>query len=110
MKVKKLNWKGKESQRLIEAFLSLKSNQDAENFLRDLMTEKEILEFTNRLKTAEMLSANITYTDIEKETGFSSTTIARVSKWLNGKLGGYRSVINNLSHHHKTKNLRKNLS
>ena len=110
MKLKKLNWKEKGSQRLVEAFLTLKTPREVENFLRDLMTEKEILEFINRFKTAEMLTANVRYTDIEKETGFSSTTVARVSKWLGGKLGGYKNVIEKLNHHRKNKFLHRNLS
>lgn len=81
----------------------------AENFLRDLMTEKEIKEFAKRFKAAEMLTNKISYSIIEKETGLSSTTVARVAKWLKGKNGGYRSIINTL-HHHETLQLRKGLS
>ncbi len=34
------------------------------------------------------------YAYIEKETGLSSTTVARVSRWLNRKGGGYKEIIN----------------
>ena len=104
-----MNWKSKENTSFIKAILSLETNNKAERFLRDLMTEKEIKEFANRLKAAEMLTHNIHYTTIEEETGLSSTTVARVSKWLKGKEGGYRTVINKL-HHHKTVQLRRGLS
>lgn len=96
-----MDWKTKENQNLIEALLSLTSKSDAEKFLRDLLTEGEIVEFAKRLKAAEMLSNNIPYSTIEKETGFSSTTVARVSKWLNTGNGGYKLIFNNL-HHHST--------
>ena len=104
-----MNWKSKENTSFIKAILSLKTNNEAERFLRDLMTEKEIKEFANRLKAAEMLTQNIYYTTIEEETGLSSATVARVSKWLKGRGGGYRTIINKL-HHHNTVQLRRGLS
>lgn len=94
-----MDWKNKENKRLIQAILALKSFDETKRFLRDLMTESEILECAKRLKTAEMLSKKVPYSTIEKETGFSSTTVARVSKWLNTGEGGYRSMINKLHHH-----------
>ncbi|PJA94335.1 MAG: DNA-binding transcriptional regulator, partial [Candidatus Komeilibacteria bacterium CG_4_9_14_3_um_filter_37_5] len=92
------DWKDKENRRLIQAILTVKTDGEARLFLRDLMTEKEIREFANRLKAAEMLTNKIPYCLIEKETGLSSTTIARVAKWLNGKGGGYRTIISRLHH------------
>ncbi len=104
-----MNWKGEENRRLIEAVLLLKSSEEAERFLRDLMTEQEIAEFAKRLKAAEMLTKTIPYSVIEKETGLSSTTVARVSKWLNGPEGGYKNIIAKLNHHNSAQ-LRRGLS
>lgn len=104
-----MNWNTKENNRLIGAILSLKTKDEAMRFLRDLLTEGEINEFAKRLKTAEMLSNNIPYSVIEKETGFSSTTVARVSKWLNTGKGGYKSVINKF-HHNNSQKQRRGLS
>lgn len=94
-----MNWKNPRNKQLLEAILSLKTLDETERFIRDLMTEGEIEEFAKRLRAAEMLNANTSYTEIRKATGLSSTTIARVSKWLQGKLGGYRLVIERLHHH-----------
>src|SRR3989338_1532540 len=91
-----MNWNNKENKQLIEALLSLETDKEAERFLRDLMTEGEIKEFSNRFSTALMLSNKIPYSTIEKKTGFSSTTVARVSKWLNNGKGGYKEIINKL--------------
>lgn len=104
-----MDWKSKENQRLIQAILALKTENEAGRFLRDLMTEKEIKEFAKRLKAAEMLTEKIPYSIIEKETGLSSTTVARVAKWLNGKGGGYKTIINKL-HHHNSIQSRRGLS
>jgi TrpR-related protein YerC/YecD len=60
------------------------SRTDISDFLKDLMTAKELVEFTNRFEVAQMLDEKKTYTQIEKQTGMSSTTIARVSKFLSG--------------------------
>ena len=94
-----MDWNNKENKQLIKAILSLETLDEAKRFLRDLMTEKEIVEFTKRLQTAEMLIAKTPYSVIEKKTGLSSTTVARVSKWLNGKEGGYKTIISRLHHH-----------
>ena len=94
-----MDWKSKEKQRFIKAMLALKSPDEARRFLRDLMTKGEIDEFAKRLKAAEMLNQKIPYTTIEKETGFSSTTVARVARWLNNGEGGYKEIIGRLQHH-----------
>ncbi len=94
-----MDWKRQENKALIDAVLALKTANEAERFLRDLLTEEEIAEFAKRFQTAELLSANVPYSQIQKKTGLSSTTIARVSKWLQGELGGYRLIINRLHHH-----------
>ncbi len=96
-----MNWNKPEYRRLVRAFLSLKNADEARRFLRDLLTPDEIDEFAKRFRTAEMLSKKVPYSTIEKKTGLSSTTVARVSRWLNGKEGGYRKVISKL-HHHST--------
>jgi len=80
-----MDWQTKKSRRLLQAILTLKTNSEAKRFFRDLMTRKEIEEFSNRFRAAEMLAANMPYVEIEQETGLSSTTVARVAKWLRGE-------------------------
>lgn len=84
---------------LMWAIMVLKTGSEARRFFRDLLTENELIEFGNRWKAARMLSKNILYTEIEKETGLSSTTIARVSKWLNNGKNGYKLVLSRINHH-----------
>ena len=86
----------KDAMALYKAILSLKSEGECKKFLRDLLTEKEIKEFTNRWKVARMLDKKISYEKIEKATGMSSTTIARIQKWLTGGMGGYRLILKRL--------------
>ena len=102
-----MNWNTPENKELVRALLSLETADEARRFLRDLMTEGEIEEFAKRLKTAEMLSSGSTYSTIEKATGFSSTTVARVSKWLNDGNGGYKTILNKIHHHALTPNKKR---
>ncbi|MDP9249629.1 MAG: YerC/YecD family TrpR-related protein [bacterium] len=110
----RINWGKKENKQLIEAILALKNADEAERFLRDLMTAKDIKEFANRLEAARLLYKDVQYDTITKNTGLSSTTIARISKWLKGSLGGYRLILSRLSntslHHHDSSKLKKGLS
>ncbi|OHB18912.1 MAG: hypothetical protein A2666_05475 [Parcubacteria group bacterium RIFCSPHIGHO2_01_FULL_47_10b] len=102
-----MDWKSKENKRLIQAILALKTSDEAERFLRDLMTEKEIEEFAKRLKAAEMLTEKVPYSVIVNKTGLSSTTVARVAKWLKGSQGGYRTVISRFHHHNSNQSRRE---
>lgn len=95
-----MDWNNAENKRFIGAILALEKPAEARRFLRDLMTKREIEDFAKRFETAELLSQNVPYTEIEKKTGFSSTTVARVSKWLNRGEGGYKAIIGKL--HHRT--------
>lgn len=105
-----MDWNNKEYTQLIDALLSLSSVTEAQHFLRDLMTEKEIMEFSKRFKAARMLSDGRSYTSIIQETGLSSTTVARVAKWLKGDEGGYRSIIGKIHHHTHSPQARRRLS
>ena len=116
-KSREIDWNKKENTRLLEAFLALKNKNEARRFLRDLMTKKEIMEFANRLDAAYELARDTQYTAISESTGLSSTTIARIKKWLIGPLGGYRLVLPRLSssalnsmHHYNSSKLGKGLS
>jgi len=86
----------KETKALYKAILLLKNENECKRFFRDLLTEAEIKEFANRWKVAQMLDKKVPYEKIEKETGMSSTTIARVQKWLTKGKGGYRLVLKRL--------------
>lgn len=80
----------KKSKNLQKAFLCMKNEDEVFCFLRDLLTEDEISEFTQRLEIAERLHNKESYKEIEKQTSVSSTTIARVSKFLKWKRWWYR--------------------
>lgn len=96
-------WVNTKTDKLFKAILNLENLDEARRFFRDLLTEQEIEEFASRWEVAQMLAQNIPYSQIEKDTGMSSTTIARISKWLNEGMDGYRLLIkklqNQVNHH-----------
>ena len=101
------NWDTKDTKELFRAIAALKNENQTRNFLRDLMTEREIIEFSSRWKAAKMLDQKISYTNICKETGLSSRTVARISKWLNSGMGGYKQMI--VALHHSNSSFEKGL-
>jgi TrpR-related protein YerC/YecD len=94
------SWKNDMSKQLVAALAGINTASDMQNFLRDLMTEKEIAEMSARLEAARMLKDGKKYTDITKATKLSSRTVARISEWLKNGKGGYEKAINNLEERH----------
>ena len=92
-KVNMKNWDNKITKNLFGAILKLKNMGETKKFFRDLLTAEELIEFSKRWQAAQMLSKNISYEKIVKETGLSSRTVARISKWLNAGMGGYKLMI-----------------
>ncbi len=91
------SWYTKGTDELCEAILSLKTKEECYAFLEDICTIKEILDFSQRLEVAQMLSQGVSYTTICKETGASTATISRVSKCCEYGTGGYKNVIARLN-------------
>ncbi|OGH68031.1 MAG: hypothetical protein A3C15_00555 [Candidatus Magasanikbacteria bacterium RIFCSPHIGHO2_02_FULL_50_9b] len=94
-----MRWDTPQSQDLFRALTRIKNPKQMGFFLRDLLTAEEITEFSRRWRTAQLLAAQETYETIQKKTGLSSTTIARISKWLTRGTGGYRTAIKTAQHH-----------
>jgi TrpR-related protein YerC/YecD len=93
-------WRNQDTDDLFGAILKLRNVDEARRFFRDLLTENELVEFGQRWKVARMLAGLAPYTRISQETGMSSTTIARVHKWLKKGMGGYKIVLERLKLNH----------
>ncbi len=94
---------------LLETILALQDLKEAKRFFRDLLTPSELEEFGNRWLAAKMLNAKVSYNRIVKETGLSTTTIARISKWLKRGKGGYRLMLKRMGHHYNSFSFEKGL-
>ncbi len=89
-------WRKKELQELARVFLLLETEEESRAFLRDILTETELVELSKRWRAARMLDEGKPYTTIVRDTGLSSTTVARISKWMQEGEGGYRILLDRL--------------
>lgn len=80
------------------SFLQLKTAQEAQDYLTDLLTPTELREFSDRLWIANCLNDGVKYSEIFDQTKASTRTIARVGKWLRNGRGGYNTVLSRLHH------------
>lgn len=78
---------------LAQSFLKLKTEQEVANFLRDLLTVKELEEFANRLEMARLLKKGWSYKKISEKLKVSTTTVTRTAHWLFRGCGGYEKVL-----------------
>ena len=83
--------------RLFQTILSLQSLEECYAYFEDLCTIKEILDMSQRLDTAVLLSKGLSYQKIAEQVAVSSATIGRVSKCLNYGSGGYKQAIARLT-------------
>ncbi|HCX65934.1 MAG TPA: DNA-binding transcriptional regulator [Eubacteriaceae bacterium] len=77
---------------LLESIIQLENTNEAFVFLQDLCTIKEIEDMQHRLEIAQGLYEGKTFSEVQVETGASSTTVSRVSRCL--KYGeGYNTIL-----------------
>lgn len=82
--------------RLFQSILNLDSIDECYAYFEDLCTIKELLDMSQRLDTAILLSQGKSYNQIKSEEGVSTATIGRVNKCLVYGTGGYKSAIEKL--------------
>ncbi|OGE83692.1 MAG: hypothetical protein A3B10_04530 [Candidatus Doudnabacteria bacterium RIFCSPLOWO2_01_FULL_44_21] len=79
--------------KLARALALLHNPQEGAQFLRDLLSEPEVLMLARRLQIAELLLDGKTYQQIRADLKVSFGTIARVQTWLDLYGDGYRTII-----------------
>ena len=86
---------------LMKAVLSLENEEEAYRFFEDVCTVAEFKSMAQRLEVAVLLRQGVTYQEIVKRTGASSTTISRVNRALLYGAEGYHHVLNQLEQAHE---------
>jgi len=81
---------------LSEAFLKLRTKEEISSFLKDMFSNSEQENIVLRWKVAQLLDDGTPYTQIERETGASSATIAKVSEFLKYGYNGYKIAIDRI--------------
>lgn len=97
----------KKTDNLFTAIMKLKTVKEAENFFRDLCTAEELRAISERFEIAGMLNAGFSYREIADDLKVSTTTVARVSFWLENGTGGYKLMLNRANGHHRAPSLAK---
>ena len=90
------NLRSESVDRLFQTFLNLQTLEECYAYFEDICTIKEILDMSQRLDTAILLSQGFSYQKIAAQVEISSATIGRVSKCLNYGTGGYKKAIEQL--------------
>lgn len=87
-----------ELKQLYQAITLLKNEQEAEIFMIDLCTPAERKALSERLEIARLLHhEKLSYRDIAEKTGASTTTVARVARFLNQEPHqGYKTILERL--------------
>lgn len=80
--------------KLIIAMTKPGSIEEMGALLGDLMTQREIKEFSKRLEVARLIrSGKYSYKEIAEKINTSTTTVTRVAKFLFEGYGGYQRVL-----------------
>ncbi len=78
---------------LIKAFVSLKTNNECEDFLYDIFTPAELQSLRDRLEVAQRILKGESYRSIAQVTQCSTATITRVGRTLKYGRQGYQKVL-----------------
>ncbi len=84
---------------LVAALLRCTTEEDMGSFLRDIATLSELQDLGERLEVAVQLSKGLSYRQVARLTGASTTTVTRVAKFMENGEGGYRKLLNVHRHH-----------
>ena len=82
----------KDIKNLYELILSLESVDDCEALFKDLCTEKELEQMSQRVKAARLLLGGNTYNQVMEQCEISSATLSRVSRCVQYG-NGYKNFI-----------------
>ena len=87
----------------------LETSDEVMNFLRDLCTPQELKSLQERWEVCQLLADGaLSYRQICKQTGSSTTTIGRVSRFLNDEpYKGYRKLLDKIKK--EKKDVKKNI-
>lgn len=91
--MEKRSWKSSPNSDFYRAVLKLKTLEECYDFFTDLCTICERNCMEQRFSVAKLLNDGMVYTDIQAETGASSTTISRVNRSLSYGTDAYRTLL-----------------
>lgn len=85
-----------EGEDFVKAITKLRDEAEVGEFLTDMFTPAEARVFVARWRAAKMLFESVPYVEIQKETGLSSATVARVSQAMKYGTGTLKKVLDRI--------------
>lgn len=98
-KLAQFDFPNEQTSELFRIIRSLETEAECEAFFRDLWTLSEMKSMSERWQIAKLIWQGFPYRMIIKELNVSSTTIARVSHWMQYGNGGFRRMCQKLVRH-----------
>jgi TrpR-related protein YerC/YecD len=89
-------WRNPGFDELCDAFLELRSREEAAAFLRDICSLHELEALAHRWQAARLLDAGTSYAAVATQLHASTATVTRVAHWLKHGEGGYLLVLDRL--------------
>lgn len=80
-----------------KALSSVRTPLEAAEFIKDLLTEQEVVIFARRIQIARLLDQGLTYDEIHKIMKVGNTTVAKVHTWMSMHGEGFKMVIKRTS-------------
>lgn len=87
------HWPSAEHEDLFATIASLRTQEEARRFLRDLCTRSELDAMAHRWQIARLLDEGLPYLEVASRTHASTTTVTRVAQWLRDGEGGYALAL-----------------
>lgn len=87
------DWRDQTTDALMDAIAQLRTAAEAEAFLRDLCTRRELAEMSKRWAVARRLNEGESYRSVSEATGASTATVTRIAQWFHHGTGGYRMML-----------------
>jgi TrpR-related protein YerC/YecD len=81
---------------LADAFLTLRTRDEARRFLRDLCTRGELEAVAHRWQIVRLLEQGVPYLEIAERVHTSTATVTRVAQWFRHGAGGYRLALDRI--------------
>src|SRR6476619_6615403 len=81
---------------LADAVTTLRTQDEAQRFLRDLCTLPELEALAHRWQTVRLLDEGVPYVEIAERVPTSTATVTRVAQWLRHGTGGYRVALDRI--------------
>lgn len=84
-------------QPLTEMLAGIASPGEAAHMLADLCTPGEVAALEERWRVAQLLDRGLTYREVAREAGASTTTVVRVARCVKAGAGGYRAALDRVA-------------